>query len=319
MHVLETHDTSTHSASISSLLDIDPTALDGNEHYDNCGLYPNVLITNQPAATVQNIHLAIPQSTSKWTKQALAEATERDTDLKQVIELLMSDSVNHDNIAPLNKTVKAYYQQRDRLSVVDGILYRHFWSVSGLYDYEQLVAPIELRQEIIEIEHAGFAASHIGIRKTLARIQKHAYWVGWHDDVIKFIKSCSNCAMYHRGVLPRHAELNPAPTGDVLERLSIDITGPHPKSSRGNHFILTVVDSFSKFAWAFAIRNHTAETVASILVEEILCKFGLPIQILSDNGSEFSSILMQQICKALDIDKLHTVAYKPSTNSTVER
>jgi len=83
--------------------------------------------------------------------------------------------------------------------------------------------------------------------------------------------------------------------------------------------MLTVVDHFTKHAEALPIRNKEAVTVARALWDAVFSRYGLPMQILSDCGSEFENGLMRQLCKLLDIDKLRTVAYKPSTNGAVER
>src|SRR6266516_8000970 len=83
--------------------------------------------------------------------------------------------------------------------------------------------------------------------------------------------------------------------------------------------MLTVVDHFTKHAEALPIRNKEAVTVARVLWDAVFSRYGLPMQILSDCGSEFENGLMRQLCKLLDIDKLRMVAYKPSTNGAVER
>ena len=107
--------------------------------------------------------------------------------------------------------------------------------------------------------------------------------------------------------------------GEPWERISIDITGPHPKSSRQNVYILTVVDHFSKWGEATAIPNHTAYTVARALMTNVFARFGMPAEILTDRGAEFESELFSQLLKWLGIEKLRTTAYKPSTNGVVER
>jgi hypothetical protein len=58
-------------------------------------------------------------------------------------------------------------------------------------------------------------------------------------------------------------------TGGPWERVGIDITGPHPKSSKGYIYILTIIDYFSKWADAFPIRNQEASTVAKTLVDSL--------------------------------------------------
>jgi len=108
-------------------------------------------------------------------------------------------------------------------------------------------------------------------------------------------------------------------TGAPMERLHIDVTGPHPRSRRGSVFIITCIDPFTKWSEAFAAPNKEAATIARIIVEQVICRFGSPLSIVTDRAKELDGELMRQICKLLDVDKLRTTAYKPSTNSAVER
>jgi len=108
-------------------------------------------------------------------------------------------------------------------------------------------------------------------------------------------------------------------TGEPWERLGIDVTGPHPTSSKGNIYILTVIDHFTKWVEMFPMKNQEAATVAKILVDRVICVHGCPLQILTDSGTNFESQLFQELCKLLSIDKIRTTAYKPSTNGGIER
>jgi len=107
--------------------------------------------------------------------------------------------------------------------------------------------------------------------------------------------------------------------GGPWERVAIDSTGPHPQSAKGNKFMLTVMDHFTKFAFAFPIRSHDAPTVAKYLVERVLLTYGMPLQLLSYRGAEFEGTILRDVCAMLDIDKIRTTAYKPSTNRALER
>ena len=82
---------------------------------------------------------------------------------------------------------------------------------------------------------------------------------------------------------------------------------------------MTAIDYFTRWVEAFPIRNQEAETVAKVLVEQVFCRYGVPMQILSDQGANFESRLFQEMCRLLRIDKLRTTAYKPRTNGLIER
>jgi transposase InsO family protein len=107
--------------------------------------------------------------------------------------------------------------------------------------------------------------------------------------------------------------------GEPYEKIAIDLTGPHIKSKSGNVYILTVIDLFTKHAEAIPLRNKEAISVARALFDCVLVRYGLPLQILSDRGTEFENSVMSELCRLSGIDKLRTTAYKPSTNGGVER
>jgi len=108
-------------------------------------------------------------------------------------------------------------------------------------------------------------------------------------------------------------------TGAPFERLHVDLTGPHPKFRRGSVFIVTCVDPFTKWAEAFPVPKKEVVTVARVVVEQIICRYGVPIAILTDRGKEVDRQLMNEVCRLLDIDKQRTTANKASTNAAVEQ
>lgn len=109
--------------------------------------------------------------------------------------------------------------------------------------------------------------------------------------------------------------------GDIFERVGIDLTGPHPRSRKGNIFILTYIDHFSKWAEAIPLPSKEMITVAKALIDNVSTRLGHrhPLQILSDQGREFDNALMLELCTRLGIDKIIKTSYKPSTIGTIER
>ena len=107
--------------------------------------------------------------------------------------------------------------------------------------------------------------------------------------------------------------------GAPMERLAVDIMGPFPKTNKGHKYIMVVADYFSKWVDAFPIRNQEAATVADILVKRVVCYFGVPRILHSDQGSNFESNIFQEMCKILGIDKTRTTAMRPQSDGMVER
>ena len=114
----------------------------------------------------------------------------------------------------------------------------------------------------MRVAHGGMTRGYLGKSKMKLSVQKRAYWPTWSSDVDYHVKTCEVCAKHHRGTVPHQAPLQTPPIGEPLERVFIDITRPHPRSSSGKQYILSLVDHLSEWAEAIPIATHTAQIVA---------------------------------------------------------
>ena len=133
-----------------------------------------------------------------------------------------------------------------RLEIRNELLCRRFEDVVTQAVHWQVVLPKQFGEEFLQSVHAGPTTGHTGLKKTAAAVQARVFWPSWSSDLTASIKKCQECARYHRGVLPRQTEMQTPHVGQPWQRVSIDITGPHQRSAKGNMFILTLVDHFSK-------------------------------------------------------------------------
>ena len=92
-----------------------------------------------------------------------------------------------------------------------------------------------------------------------------------------------------------------------------------PKSQSGNQYAVVFTDYSTKWPEVFATKDQTALTIAELFVEEIVCRHGVPGQLLSDRGAAFLSRLLKEICSLLGVKKINTTAYHPQTNGLTER
>ena len=210
----------------------------------------------------------------------------------------------------LTASCKTYWSQWDQLEVRDGLLSRRWESDDGKSVKWLLVVPLKFRKEILAELHGGKLSGHLGVSKTLAKVMFRYFWSGMFADVRSFLRVCDLCARRKSAAKKRVAP---------LERVAIDLLGPLPKSDSGNLWVLVVGDYCTKWIEAYPLPDATATTVALKLVNEFVCRFGVPQELHSDQGTNFESEVFSEICRILGVSKTRTIAYNPKSDGMVER
>uniref|UniRef100_A0A5S6Q2I3 RNA-directed DNA polymerase n=2 Tax=Trichuris muris TaxID=70415 RepID=A0A5S6Q2I3_TRIMR len=206
-----------------------------------------------------------------------------------------------------------------RLAIQKGILVRK-WFCDDQSGYRwQVVVPKRMIKPVLDQAHQQLTAGHLGIEKTIERIRERFYWPGYRSDTKKYVASCYECNTRNEPVEKGRAPLQPVVATRRWEKLAIDILGPLVVSETGNRYILVAIDCFSKFAEAFPIPDQEAKTVTRVLVNEFICRYGVPEAIHTDQGSQFEAAIFQSMCTELGIRKTRTTPYHPSGNGQVER
>ena len=151
----------------------------------------------------------------------------------------------------------------------EGILCRQFHPSSNLATETQLVIPDSMKDIMLQQLHNQ--GGHLGIFKTTENIKARFYWPGYEKDTQTWISSCQQCQRHNPPQPDRRAPLGTIKTSHPFEKLSWDIMGPLPTSSKGYQYILVVTDLFSKWVKAFPMCVTDSETLAKILVDEVVC------------------------------------------------
>ena len=243
-----------------------------------------------------------------------------DPNLRPVIEALeRGTKPTKEEMSPLSHKTKVLLGHWGQLHMRDGILFRKWESENGRSTRDRLVLPKQKVREVLEELHSGSFGGHLGSTKTLKKAQIRYYWVGMKADVRSFIRQCTACSKRKTHGKKRRAPLQQRRSGSPMERIALDILGPLPSTDDGNKYILVVADYYTKFVEAYAIRDEQAHTVAQKLVEEFICRYGVPNEIHSDQGRNFESNLFKEVCKLLGVKKTRTTPYNPKSDGMVER
>lgn len=201
---------------------------------------------------------------------------------------------------------------RKRLGMRNGLLYRT--RQSGDDVIYQFVAPKSLRASILKSLHEDMG--HMGLERTLDLVRTRFYWPKMAADVEKKIKSCGRCV--RRKTQPeRSAPLVNIQTTRPMELVCIDYLSPEPDSHNAKD-ILVITDHFTKYAVAIPTKDQKATMVAKTLWEQFFVHYGFPERLLSDQGRDFESQLIKELCMLAGITKVRTTPYRPRGNP-VER
>ena len=117
----------------------------------------------------------------------------------------------------------------------------------------------------------------------------------------------------------RHAPLQIYTATAPMDRVAMDILGPLPITPRQNKYVLVVGDYFTKWTEAFPIPDMETATIARVLVNEFISRFGAPTYLHTDQGRSFESSLIKEICRLMGIVKTRTTPYHPQSDGMIER
>lgn len=198
----------------------------------------------------------------------------------------------------------------------DGVLYR--FNPDEDEEEPQLVVPKSEITRILMEYHDSPLSGHCGVERTLQRIAKRYYWPGMKKSIANHVHKCLECQRY-KPTNQKSAGLYQTPVqSQRFEVLSMDLFGPLPETSDGYKWIFIVEDTTSKWIELFPLTIASAENCAKCLIDEIILRYGVPRRVISDNGTQFVSAIMQQVAYHLGFKQSLTPAYHPESNP-VER
>ena len=179
-----------------------------------------------------------------------------------------------------------------------------------------LVLPQPMRTQVMQLAHEGMG--HMSFKRVLVLIKQKFVWPGMGVDIRRHCESCPECQRCQKRKAGK-APLMPRPVlSEPFEALAFDLVGPMEPGEGGCRFILTAICMASRWPEAVPLRTVTAEDVAEGMFT-VFSRTGLPLQLLTDQGPQFLSSLVQAMCSKLKIDKLQTTPYHPECNGMIER
>lgn len=253
-------------------------------------------------------------------RRRIREHQAQDEVLSKILEWL-EEGIRPDweQISHFGPQLKSYWALWDSLQLNNDVIYQCWESTDGKDTSLRLIVPTSLVSEVLRQAHDSSSGGHLGINKTAAKVKSRFYWIGMLADVQQWCRKCDICASKKGPSSRNKGPLQTYNVGAPFERVAVDILGPLPVSSSGNKYVLVFADYFTKWPEAIPVPDQKAETVAEALITNVVSRFGVPLEIHSDQGRNFIAEVFHKMWEILGTNQTQTTALHPQSDGMVER
>ncbi|GKD85086.1 reverse transcriptase domain-containing protein [Tanacetum coccineum] len=278
---------------------------------------------NQKADVLSKLALV---ALNHLTKEVLVEVlNERSTERKEISTIVMEEGDNWMTLIVqcLEKGIWAKDKNEARNLQVkinqyvmeNGVLFKKSYLVPML----RYVGPLQVNYVIREI-YIGSCGMHSGPQVVVKKsMRQGCYWPTMHEDAKKEIQKCDSCQIH--SAVPKLLKtfmtsiMAPWP----FYQWGMDILGPLPQASGRIKYVIVAIDYFTKWIEAKLLVKITGKDIIRFVLDSIICKFGLPRIIVTDNDTQFVNDPFKSWCARLNIQQMNTAVAHPQANGLVER
>ncbi|XP_011100534.1 uncharacterized protein LOC105178702 [Sesamum indicum] len=177
----------------------------------------------------------------------------------------------------------------------------------------------ERSQYVMKEIHEGSCGNHLGGRSLAHKILRQGYfWPTMVEDAKEFARKCESCQKYAGLLRSPTTPLEPLKVACPFDQWGIDIIGPFPQAVAQKKFLIVAVEYFSKSVEAEALAKISEKEVVNFIWKNIICRFGVPRVLVSDNGTQFQGKKIVALCKELKIQQNFTAVGNPQVNGQAE-
>lgn len=185
---------------------------------------------------------------------------------------------------------------------------------------DRLYVPSAVRSQVLQWGHSSRLTSHPGMKRTREFIERRYWWPEIIADVKSYVSACTVCSQNKSLHTAPHGLLHPLPIpGRPWSHISMDFISGLPVSA-GNTVILVIVDRFSKACRFIPLpKLPSAPETAEVVCQYVFRTFGLPLDVVSDRGPQFTSQFWKAFCKLIGAKVSLSSGYHPQSNGQTER
>jgi len=242
---------------------------------------------------VQEIVQQLPKS-SDYIEE-IKQAVKSDSVMSEAIKYTVDGWPKYSKDMSLD--IRNLYSVRAHLSVAENLL---------LYD-NKIIIPAEMRSKVLEIIHQG----HQGFTKCKERANTGVWWYGIGNDINDIVRNCKHCQV-HKSAQRREPLASTELPDGPWQRIATDLF-----SYEGNTFLI-VVDYYSRFLEVTFMSETTSAAVIAKL-KSLFARWGIPIEIISDNGPQYSCEKFKQFSKDYGFTHITSSPRYPQSNGMAER
>ena len=182
-----------------------------------------------------------------------------------------------------------------------------------------ILLPRVLVEDVLQQAHGHLLTGHDGEGKTKDRILQSYWWPKMDKDIVDHIQKCHKCQARRKDYKAPPQLLSPLPQcTEPNQRIHCDLFGPLKISGNAKKFILCMTDAFTKYVELVALPDKEALTVTSAIFNRWICRYGLPLEIVTDQGREFCNKMSDEIYQLLGTRHQTTTARHPQCNAAAE-
>ncbi|EFO88192.1 hypothetical protein CRE_06930 [Caenorhabditis remanei] len=182
------------------------------------------------------------------------------------------------------------------------------------------VIPRQLRSLIFDSFHTNvMAGGHLNFRKSHQKARRKFFWPNMKSDFFRWYSECVPCQQKRHPHPSTRQPQSVVITTRIFEKVGVDLAGPLKTTTRLHKYYINIICWFSKFVISVPLPDATAETVARVILEECVLKYGTPTEIVSDNGPCFSAAAFKQFCTMLSIGHHLAIPHHSRGNGATER
>ncbi|CAF1479320.1 unnamed protein product, partial [Adineta ricciae] len=203
----------------------------------------------------------------------------------------------------------------------DGLLYKLVPMRTNSKTKRKLIyVPSSMIDGLLQIYHNHPLAGHFGVQRTYLKIKNKFWWPKMQQSITRYIQSCLPCQQYNVSRVKKPGHLQPiTPPEGPFQLIGMDYCGPLKSTPRGNQYVLCITDYFTRWIVAVAVPDCSAQTTAEALFNEYICRYGVPVAVLSDQGTHFHNQLMEAMAKLVGYNHTYSTTYHPQSNGMIER